>query len=69
LQSDCGAGTGPDCGLAMQARRSAPCPPHAWKDRKVVFPSAAEMHLPPPSHNDLGREGLTVIEEPGPTPG
>jgi 7,8-dihydropterin-6-yl-methyl-4-(beta-D-ribofuranosyl)aminobenzene 5'-phosphate synthase len=41
--------------------------PDAWKDRKVVFPTGAEMHLPPPSHNDLEREGLTVIEERGPT--
>jgi len=41
--------------------------PDAWKDRKVVFPTGAEIHLPPPSHNDLEREGLTVIEERGPT--
>jgi 7,8-dihydropterin-6-yl-methyl-4-(beta-D-ribofuranosyl)aminobenzene 5'-phosphate synthase len=25
------------------------------------------MHLPPPSHNDLERGGLTVVEERGPT--
>jgi len=41
--------------------------PDAWKDRKVVLPTGAEMHLPPPSHNDLEREGLTVIEERGPS--
>jgi 7,8-dihydropterin-6-yl-methyl-4-(beta-D-ribofuranosyl)aminobenzene 5'-phosphate synthase len=41
--------------------------PDAWKDRKLVFPTGAEVHLPPPSHNDLEREGLTVIEERGPT--
>ena len=41
--------------------------PDAWQDRKIVFPTGAEMHLPPPSHNDLEREGLTVIEERGPT--
>lgn len=41
--------------------------PDAWKDRKVVFPTGAELHLPPPSHSDLEREGLTVIEERGPT--
>jgi 7,8-dihydropterin-6-yl-methyl-4-(beta-D-ribofuranosyl)aminobenzene 5'-phosphate synthase len=41
--------------------------PDAWKDRKLVFPTGTEMHLPPPSHNDLEREGLTVIEERGPT--
>lgn len=41
--------------------------PDAWRDRKVVFPTGVELHLPPPSHNDLEREGLTVIEERGPT--
>ena len=41
--------------------------PDAWKDRKVVMPTGAELHLPPPNHNDLEREGLTVIEERGPT--
>ena len=41
--------------------------PDAWRDRKLVFPTGAEIHLPPPSHNDLEREGLTVVEERGPT--
>ncbi len=41
--------------------------PDAWKDRKVVMPTGAELHFPPPNHNDLEREGLTVIEERGPT--
>ncbi|HVC06564.1 MAG TPA: MBL fold metallo-hydrolase [Solirubrobacterales bacterium] len=41
--------------------------PDAWKDRKVVLPTGAELHLPPPSHNDLEREGLTVVEERGPS--
>ena len=41
--------------------------PDAWRDRKLVFPTGAEMHLPPPRQNDLEREGLTVIEERGPT--
>ena len=41
--------------------------PDAWKDRKIVFPTGVEIHLPPPSHNDLEREGLTVVEERGPT--
>jgi 7,8-dihydropterin-6-yl-methyl-4-(beta-D-ribofuranosyl)aminobenzene 5'-phosphate synthase len=41
--------------------------PDAWRDRKLVFPTGVEMHLPPPSHNDLEREGLTVVEERGPT--
>ncbi len=41
--------------------------PDAWRDRKLVFPTGAEIHLPPPSHNDLEREGLTLVEERGPT--
>ncbi|MGB6772386.1 MAG: MBL fold metallo-hydrolase [Candidatus Dormiibacterota bacterium] len=41
--------------------------PDAWKDRKLVLPTGAEMHLPPPSRNDLEREGLTVVEERGPS--
>ena len=31
--------------------------PDAWRDRKVVFPTGAELHLPPPSRQDLDREG------------
>ncbi len=41
--------------------------PDAWKDRKLVFPTGVEVHLPPPSHHDLEREGLRVVEERGPT--
>jgi 7,8-dihydropterin-6-yl-methyl-4-(beta-D-ribofuranosyl)aminobenzene 5'-phosphate synthase len=41
--------------------------PDAWLDRRVVFPTGAEMHLPPPSHNDLDREGWEIIEERGPS--
>lgn len=41
--------------------------PDAWKMRKVVFPTGAEVRLPPPSHNDLDREDWTVIEERGPS--
>ena len=41
--------------------------PHAWRERKVVFPTGAEIRLPPPSHNDLDREGWQVIEEQGPS--
>jgi len=37
--------------------------PDAWRDRKVVFPNGAEFHLPPPSHQDLDREGVVVSEE------
>jgi 7,8-dihydropterin-6-yl-methyl-4-(beta-D-ribofuranosyl)aminobenzene 5'-phosphate synthase len=37
--------------------------PDAWRDRKVVFPTGAELHLPPPSRQDLDREGVEVTEE------
>jgi 7,8-dihydropterin-6-yl-methyl-4-(beta-D-ribofuranosyl)aminobenzene 5'-phosphate synthase len=41
--------------------------PDAWKDRKLVFPTGMELHLPAPSRNDLEREGLQVVDERGPT--
>ena len=41
--------------------------PHAWRDRKVVFPTGAEIRMPPPSQQDLDREGWQVIEEQGPS--
>ena len=41
--------------------------PDAWRDRKAVFPTGREIHLPPPNPNDLEREGLTVVEERGPS--
>lgn len=41
--------------------------PDAWFDRKFVFPDGREVEAPPPSHNDLDREGVRVIEERGPT--
>ena len=41
--------------------------PDVWRERKIVFPSGVEMHLPPPSHNDLDREGVEIIEERGPS--
>lgn len=37
--------------------------PDAWLDRKLVFPTGAEFHLPPPSRQDLDREGVVVSEE------
>ena len=37
--------------------------PEAWRDRKIVFPTGAEFHLPPPSRQDLDREGVEVTEE------
>lgn len=41
--------------------------PDVWRDRKVVFPTGVEIHLPPPNHTDLDREGVKVIEERGPS--
>lgn len=41
--------------------------PDAWRFRRVVFPTGAEMDMPPPSHNDLDREGVEIIEERGPS--
>lgn len=41
--------------------------PDAWRERKIVFPTGAEVHMPPPSHNDLDREGWQVVEERGPS--
>ncbi len=41
--------------------------PDVWRDRKVVFPTGVEIHMPPPSHNDLDREGVAIIEERGPS--
>jgi 7,8-dihydropterin-6-yl-methyl-4-(beta-D-ribofuranosyl)aminobenzene 5'-phosphate synthase len=37
--------------------------PEAWRDRKIVFPTGAELHLPPPSPQDLEREGVAITEE------
>lgn len=41
--------------------------PDAWQDRRVVFPTGVAIHLPPPSHQDLDREGWAVVEERGPS--
>jgi len=41
--------------------------PEAWHERKVVFPTGTELHLPPPSRRDLEAEGVDVIEERGQT--
>jgi 7,8-dihydropterin-6-yl-methyl-4-(beta-D-ribofuranosyl)aminobenzene 5'-phosphate synthase len=41
--------------------------PEAWRERKVVFPTGNELHLPPPSRGDLEREGVEVVEERGQT--
>lgn len=41
--------------------------PDVWRERRVVFPTGAEIHMPPPSHADLDHEGVTVVEERGPS--
>jgi 7,8-dihydropterin-6-yl-methyl-4-(beta-D-ribofuranosyl)aminobenzene 5'-phosphate synthase len=41
--------------------------PDVWRDRKIVFPTGVEIHMPPPSHNDLDHEGVAIIEERGPS--
>jgi 7,8-dihydropterin-6-yl-methyl-4-(beta-D-ribofuranosyl)aminobenzene 5'-phosphate synthase len=41
--------------------------PEAWSDRKLVFPTGQEVHLPPPKKADLEQEGFEVVEEQGPT--
>jgi 7,8-dihydropterin-6-yl-methyl-4-(beta-D-ribofuranosyl)aminobenzene 5'-phosphate synthase len=41
--------------------------PDVWRERKIVFPTSVEMRLPPPSYNDLDREGVEIIEERGPS--
>src|SRR4029453_16465762 len=54
---------------APTGRRRLPLliPPGAWRERKLSFPTGAELHLPPPSRADLEAEGLEVVEERGPT--
>lgn len=41
--------------------------PDVWRDRKVIWPTGEEAHMPPPSHNDLDREGVAIVEERGPS--
>lgn len=41
--------------------------PDVWRERKIVFPTGVALHLPPPSYNDLDREGVAIIEERGPS--
>jgi len=41
--------------------------PDAWRERKIVLPTGLELHMPPPSQNDLDREGLEVVDERGPS--
>lgn len=55
--------------LARRGRRTLPLiiHPEAWRDRKIVFPTGAEVHLPPPSRKDLEHEGIEVTDERGPS--
>jgi 7,8-dihydropterin-6-yl-methyl-4-(beta-D-ribofuranosyl)aminobenzene 5'-phosphate synthase len=41
--------------------------PAIWTDRRIVFPTGVEIHMPPPSRQDLDREGWQVVEERGPS--
>jgi 7,8-dihydropterin-6-yl-methyl-4-(beta-D-ribofuranosyl)aminobenzene 5'-phosphate synthase len=41
--------------------------PAAWRERRIVLPTGAEVLLPPPSKSDLEAEGVEVVEETGPT--
>ena len=41
--------------------------PDVWRDRRIVFPTGHEVHMPPPNHNDLDHEGVDIIEERGPS--
>ena len=56
-------------GLFGRVRESMPLVvhPHAWRERKDVFPTGEEIRMPPPSHNDLDREGWQDVDERGPS--
>jgi 7,8-dihydropterin-6-yl-methyl-4-(beta-D-ribofuranosyl)aminobenzene 5'-phosphate synthase len=41
--------------------------PDAFLKRKNVFPDGHEVDLPPPNRRDIEAEGITVVEERGPT--
>lgn len=41
--------------------------PDAWRDRRIVFPTGTEIHMPPPNRADLAAEGVEVVEERGPS--
>lgn len=51
--------------FARYGRRRLPLVihPEAWRERKVVLPTGAEIRLPPPSRADLEAEGLELVEE------
>lgn len=41
--------------------------PDAWQDRKIVFPTGTEIHLPPPNRKTVEDREVTILEERGPT--
>ncbi|MGC2288712.1 MAG: MBL fold metallo-hydrolase [Thermoplasmata archaeon] len=41
--------------------------PDAWKTRKIVFPTGAEVDLPPPDRAALARMDVEVLEREGPS--
>jgi len=41
--------------------------PDAWRERRVIFPTGVEIRMPPPSHQDLDREGWEIVEERAPS--
>jgi len=41
--------------------------PDAWRDRKIVFPTGTEIHMPPPSRKLLEDKDVQILEESGPT--
>ena len=41
--------------------------PEAWKERKIVFPTGTEIHLPPPDRKTLEDNEVSLVEETGPS--
>ena len=37
--------------------------PDSWRNRKIVFPSGVEIHMPPPDKRALEREDVQLVEE------
>jgi len=41
--------------------------PDAWQDRKIIFPTGTEIHLPPPDRKILEDNEVKLVEEKGPS--
>lgn len=41
--------------------------PDSWRQRRIVLPSGDVWRMPPPSRSDLEAEGITVVDERGPS--